>query len=107
AGDLFVVLTAAELALAGLVLVRPGRLVLLAIVVVSVGALALWLYPGAVHLPFGPESGVALHIGLADSVAALLSVGTLLASILLLRAGTGQSRLFESPFASRLALVAI
>ena len=107
AGDLFVVLTAAELALAGLVLVRAGRLVLLAIVVVSVGALALWLYPGAVHLPFGPESGVALHIGLADSVAALLSVGTLLASILLLRAGTGPSRLFESPFASRLALVAI
>ena len=38
AGEFFVVLTAAELALAGLVLVRPGRLVLLATVGASLGA---------------------------------------------------------------------
>jgi hypothetical protein len=107
AGEFFVVLTAAELALAGLVLVRPGRLVLLATVATSLGALALWLYPGAVRPPFGPESGVAVHAGLADSVAALLALGTLLAGILLLRAGPGQSRLFQSPHASRLLLVAI
>ena len=107
AGEVFVVLTAAELALAGLVLVRPGRLVLLATVGASVGALALWLFPGAVRLPFGPESGVAVHVGLADSVAALLALGTLLAGILLLRAGTRPSRLFASPHASRLVLVAI
>jgi hypothetical protein len=101
------VVHAAELALAGLVLVRPGRLVLLATVAASLGALALWLYPGAVRPPFGPESGVAVHAGLADSVAALLALGTLLAGILLLRAGPGQSRLFQSPHASRLLLVAI
>lgn len=107
ASEFFVVLTAAELALAGLVLVRPGRLVLLATVGASLGALALWLYSGAVRLPFGPESGVTVHAGLADAVAALLALGTLLAGILLLRAGPGPSRLFQSPHTSRLVLVAI
>jgi hypothetical protein len=48
-----------------------------------------------------------VHAGLADSVAALLALGTLLAGILLLRAGPGRSRLFQSPHASRLVLVAI
>jgi hypothetical protein len=107
AGEFFVVLTAAELALAALVLVRPGRLVLLATVGASLGALALWLYPGAVRLPFGPAGDVTVHAGLADSVAALLALGTLLAGILLLRAGTRPSRLFGSPHAVCLVLVAI
>ena len=107
AGWFFIVLAAVELATAGLVLVRPSRGVLLAAAAASIVPLVVWLCSRTIGLPFGPQAGAAQPVGLADSVACALELGTLLAAVVMIRARSLPERLFESAHASRLVLVAV
>jgi len=107
AGAFFVVLTAVELAAAGLVLVRPGNKVLMATVTASLVPLAIWLCSRTIGMPFGPEAGEVEPVGLADGVACALELGALLVAVVLIRARTYPGRLFGSAHASRLVLVAV
>jgi len=85
AGMFFIVLTAAELAVGGLLLARLQPTVLLAAAVVSIGPLVVWLYSRTLGLPFGPEPGVPEAVGLADVAACALEVLTLFLAVVLLR----------------------
>jgi hypothetical protein len=88
AGLFFMVLTMWELAVAGMLLARlEERTMLLAAVLVSVLPLALWLVSRTVGLPFGPEPGEVEAIGLADCMACLLEIASLVAAGLLLLRG--------------------
>lgn len=92
AGTFFVVLTAAEFAVA-VGLRRSGRPWLLAAVWVSAVPLAVWTVSRSVGLPFGPEAGSPEGVGVADSVACVLELGTLVAAAMMLRS----SRLAAGP----------
>ena len=108
AGVFFIILTAAEVAVGGLLLARLQPTVLLAAAVVSIGPLMLWLYSRTLGLPFGPEPGVPEAVGLADCVACVLEVGTLLLAVVLLRArGWLGQRPPVSAHARALTLVAV
>jgi hypothetical protein len=103
----FIVLTAAELAVAALLLTRPQPAVLLAAAVVSAGPLALWLYSRTAGIPFGPGAGVPEQAGLPDLVACALEIGTLVLAVILLRR---KGRLPRPPFSAHarsLTLVAV
>jgi hypothetical protein len=108
AGVFFVVLTAAELAVAIQVGARLQRTVLAAAAVVSAGPLLVWAYSRSFGMPFGPEAGVPESIGLADCAAVVLEVGTLFAAVILLR-GNGwlRRRTAVSAHVNRLVLVAV
>jgi hypothetical protein len=83
AGSFFVVLTMAELALGLLVLVRLDRLVVGAVVAVSVVPLGLWLVSRTVGLPIGPETWTPEAVGLADVGCCLLELVTLAVAVAL------------------------
>ena len=85
AGVFFVILTAAELVVAALLVRRSGPVGLVATAVVSAGPLALWLWSRTAGMPFGPEPGAAERVGLPDSAACVLEIGSLLVALLLLR----------------------
>jgi len=111
AGVFFIVLVAAELAIAGLLLApghQPGGLtqptVLLSAAVVSIGSLALWWYSSTIGLPFGPRAGIAEQVGLADLTACLLAAGSLLVAVILLR---GRSSLRRPPVSAHLRWLAL
>jgi len=108
AGVFFVVLTAAELAVAIQVGARLQRTVLAAAAVVSAGPLLVWAYSRSFGMPFGPEAGVPESIGLADCAAVVLEVGALFAAVILLR-GNGwlRRRTAVSAHVNRLVLVAV
>jgi hypothetical protein len=106
-GVFLIVLAAVQLAAAGLVLVRPGRRVLLAAATASLVPLLIWLCSRTIGLPFGPEAGAAEPVGLTDGVASALELATLLAAVVMMRARTLPGRLFGSAHASRLVLVAV
>ncbi|GAB3875832.1 hypothetical protein GCM10028802_12650 [Terrabacter terrigena] len=72
AGLFFVVLAATQLLVGVGVLVRPGRLVWAASVVVAAGPIALWALSRTVGLPFGPEPGVPEALGMGDLACAVL-----------------------------------
>ena len=77
AGLFFVGLTAAELAVAGLLLAGPPRRsVLVSAALVSIGPLLIWLASRTAGLPFGPEPGVPEAIGLPDVLACALEIVT-------------------------------
>jgi hypothetical protein len=97
AGVFFLLLTAAELAVAGRLLLRPERSSLVAVVAVTSAPLALWAYTRSVGLPFGPSAGVADAIGLPDIVAVGLQICALVGAVVLLRRET---RLTRRPAAS-------
>jgi hypothetical protein len=107
AGEFLILLAAAELALAGVVLVRPGRSILLVTAGFSLGSLALWLYAGTIGPSVAPEAGVDQPFGLAGSAAALLALGTLLVAVAMIRAPARSGSLFRSTHGCRLALVAV
>jgi hypothetical protein len=107
AGEFLILLAAAELVLAGLVLVRPGRVVLLVTACVSLGTLVLWLSAGTIGLSVGSEAGVIEPLGLVGSASCLLALGTLLAAVVMIRTPGGSRNLFRSTHACRLALVAV
>lgn len=79
AGVFLMLLTAADVAAARLLLVRPGRAALRTAAVVAALPLLLWLYTRTVGLPFGPGSGVRQSFGLADGAVALLEIASLIA----------------------------
>ena len=86
AGMFFILLTAGELAVAGLLLARVGqRTALLAATAISAGPLLLWLYSRTAGLPFGPEAGTPESVGVPDILACSLEVGSLIAALALLR----------------------
>lgn len=86
AGLFFIVLTAGELAAAGLVLARfCERAALLAVIGLSVAPLVAWLWSRTVGLPFGPEPGVAEAGGVPDVLACILEIGVILTALALSR----------------------
>lgn len=98
AGVFFILLTAAEVAIAVAVLFAPRqRTVLLTAAVISLGPLALWLYSRTAGLPFGPAAGIPEAVSLPDCAASALEIGALLAALVLFRS-TG--RLQQHPRAS-------
>jgi hypothetical protein len=107
AGAFFVLLTAAELAVAVQVMGGVRRNVLLAAAAVSAGPLVVWLYSRTLGLPFGPEPGAAEHVGLADGAAVVLEVGALVVIWLLARAGERERRPAASAHVRGLALAAV
>ncbi len=94
AGSFFVLLTAAELLVAGWLLLAPRMQVsaLLAAAAVSAGPLLLWFWSRTTGLPFGPEPGAPEAVGLADCAACVLEVLTLVLAVALLRRVTGGQR---------------
>ncbi len=94
AGSFFVLLTAAELAVAAwLLLARKATVpALLAAAAVSAGPLLLWFWSRSTGLPFGPEPGTPEAIGLADCAACVLEVLTLVLAVVLLRRKMGARR---------------
>ena len=85
AGAFFVVLAAVELAVATVLLARPGRGVLTATAAVSLAPLGLWVYTRTAGLPFGPEAGVAERVGVADCAACALELATFVVAAVVLR----------------------
>ncbi|SEQ46821.1 hypothetical protein [Microlunatus flavus] len=84
AGTFFVVLTAAELVAAAVVL-RPGTAGPAVAAAVSAVPLVVWTVSRTAGLPFGPEAFEPEAVGVADVVACLLELATLVAALLLLR----------------------
>jgi hypothetical protein len=107
AGAFFVLLTAAELAVAMQVLGRPRRSVLLAAAVVSAGPVLVWLCSRTLGLPFGPEPGATERVGLADGAAVALELGALVAICIPARAGGELQRPRASAHVRGLALLAV
>jgi hypothetical protein len=108
AGRFFVVLTAAELGVAVMLLVRPKqRAWLLAAAVISIGPLIVWSWSRATGLPFGPEAGEPEAIGVPDVVACLLEFGTLIAAVVLMRASGRLRQPAASAHVRALVLVAV
>jgi hypothetical protein len=107
AGVFFVLLTAAQLAVAGLLFARPGRLAAGAAAAVSAGPLVLWRWSRTLGMPIGPEPNVPEAIGVIDVVASVLEVATLVLAVLLLRAFGSVRRPRASSHAVALACVAI
>ncbi len=86
AGGFFALLTAAEIAVAAILLApRPQRVALIAAAAVSTGPLLVWLYSRTAGLPFGPEAGQPESVGLPDVVCCVLEIVALSAAVLLLR----------------------
>ena len=113
AGSFFMLLAAAELAVAGWLCLGAKVSALLAAAALSAGPLLVWLWSRSSGLPFGPEPGEPEAIGMADVAASLLEVLTLVLALVLLRralgagpAGAQRSRSARANGA-RLALVAI
>jgi hypothetical protein len=104
----FIVLAAAQLAVAVLLLARPQTNALRAAAVVSIGPLALWLYAQTAGIQFGPGAGLPGQVGLSDWAASALEAGTLVLAVVLLR-GTGwlRSRPPASAHVRWLTLVAV
>jgi hypothetical protein len=107
AGLFFVVLTVAELAAADRLVKTGQRAGLVAAVLVSAAPLAVWTVSRTVGLPFGPEAGTPEAVGLADCVASLLELGTLVAALVLLRSAGRPIRKPAAPHHRALALVAV
>ncbi|HET7476452.1 MAG TPA: hypothetical protein VFJ97_10595 [Dermatophilaceae bacterium] len=105
AGVFFVLLTAAEVAVAAIILVRTHRNMLLAAAAVSMGPLLIWLCSRTVGMPFGPEAGTPEGVGVPDVVAGVLEVSTLMVALLLLGAVAWVRR--PAPSAHGRALVAV
>lgn len=107
AGLFFVLLTLAELVAADALLRRPGPSALVVAVAVSLTPLAVWCVSRTAGLPFGPEVGTPEAVGLADVVACLLELGTLVGALALLH-GPGRVRgPRASAHARALALLAV
>ena len=63
-----------QLAAAGLLLVRPTRLVKQAVVASSLAVLAIWAVARTTGLPFGPEAGIRHELGVLDGLCAAVEV---------------------------------
>ena len=106
AGVFFIILTAAEVGLAAILLVRPRRVALLATAALSIGTVILWFYSRTAGLPFGPGRGEPENIGVADVVASVLEIVSLMAAVVLLRAA-GKLRRRPAASAHARALIVV
>ena len=70
-----------QLALAIVVVVRPGRLAWMAAAGVSAVSIGAWTLSRTVGLPFGSHEGVAEPVALVDGVAAVLEIAALAISV--------------------------
>jgi hypothetical protein len=75
----FVLLGGAQLAAAGLLVARPGRVLQRAVVAGTAGVILLWLVTRTTGLPFVPDLRAAEPVGLPDAVATALEGVTLVA----------------------------
>jgi hypothetical protein len=75
-GVFFLGLSVLEGALAVALLLVPARPVCRAVVVASVGTIAVWAWSRTTGLPIGPEAGYPEAVGRADAVATLLEAVT-------------------------------
>ena len=107
AGLFFLVLTVAEVTVADRLRGARPHLALVAAALVSAVPLVVWAVSRTAGLPFGPEAGTPEAIGLADVVACLLELGTLVVALVLLRRNAGQGRPPVTPYVRGLALVAV
>ncbi|WP_157557741.1 hypothetical protein [Intrasporangium oryzae] len=108
AGLFFIALAAAQLAAAGLVMLRPGRVVLLLVIAGSAATLLLWAWTRLWGLPIGPGAGVPEPVGVPDVCAGLLElVGLGLAMVLPREAPELRTRDRGLEHLSRLAVVAV
>ena len=108
AGTFFILLTAAELAVAGLLLTRQRQATLIAAVVVSAGPLLLWLYSRTIGLPVGPTAHRPDAIGIPDIICCAVEIIALLIAIRLLgQAGRPAPRPAGTTHTRWLGLVAI
>jgi hypothetical protein len=107
AGAFFLLLSVAEVAVAGVLLARRQRTGLVLVAVVSVGPLAVWLVSRTTGLPFGPGAGTAEAVGVPDVVACALEVATLLAAVALLRTAGWLRRPAASEHHRALALLTV
>ncbi len=107
AGRFFILLTVADLVIAGLLLTgNTGRRLLLVTALVSVMPLTAWLWSRTVGLPFGPEPGVAEAIGVPDVLACVLELIALVAAVALLDRGRLQGPA-PSPHSRGLVVLAL
>jgi len=79
----------AQLGLGLAVLLRPGRALLRAVVLVNVGLVLLWAVSRVAGLPFGDDAWVAESVGVPDVVATVLEAIAVVGAWLLL---TGRLR---------------
>ena len=108
AGLFFILLSAAEIAVAALMFTHlRQRVVLIAAVVISIAPLVVWLYSRTAGLPFGPEAGTPEAIGLPDIAACALEIAALLVALVLLRASAWLSRPPVTAHTRALVLVAL
>jgi hypothetical protein len=105
----FTFISAADIALARMLLARLRNSVLVAAAAAtSTGLLAFWVYSRTAGLPFGPTLHVEQGFGIADTMAAVLEVATLsVAVILLLGSRRLQQRSPVTDHPRGLALVAV
>ena len=75
-------LTVVQVVVAGLLVTRLDRALLLSAVLLNVVPLVLWLYSRTLGLPFGPTAGIPESVGLADVLACVLEVAALLGRVL-------------------------
>jgi len=108
AGMFFIVLVAAELAVAArLWLSRRRPDMLLAAAAISIGPLVLWTYSRSLGIPFGPGAGVPEPIGLPDLAAFALELSTLIIAVVLFRSPRWLQRPPTSAHRRWLALTAV
>lgn len=108
AGLFFILLSAAETAVAALVFSRSRQCgVLIAAVVISFAPLVIWLYSRTAGLPLGPEAGEPEAIGLSDIAACALEIAALLVALTLLLAPAWRDRPRVSAHTKALVLVAV
>ena len=85
AGGFFMLLGLAELGAAGLVVLRPSKVALVGVGLLSVLPLVLWAVSRTRGMPVGPEAGIPEVVGFADVAACVLEIVTLTAVVLALR----------------------
>jgi hypothetical protein len=83
-GWFFAVSAAAQLAWAGLVVLRPHRWVLVAGLVGNLAIIVLWAVTRTVGIPLGPEAGVVEAVGVLDVISSLLEFGIVICCALAL-----------------------
>jgi hypothetical protein len=107
AGQFFILLTAAEIAVAVMLFRGGQRNVRLTAAVICVGPLLVWLYSRTIGLPFGPAADLRVAVGIPDVAAAVFELSALMVVVLLLRSAGSSRRPSASPHVRALVLAAV
>jgi hypothetical protein len=107
-GTFFFVLSVLEGGLAAALLVAPSRRLAQAIVVVSIGTVAVWAWSRTVGVPIGPSAGSTEPVGKPDLVATGMEVATAIALLPLARGRAAAGRISVAAVRGRpMTIVAI